>query len=230
MQQSTPYPTGTVTFLFTDVEGSTRRWDRDRRAMAAALARHDALLQQAITTHGGTVFKTVGDAFCAAFAEATDALHAALAGQRVLAAEPWDEATGPLRVRMALHTGEAEARAADYFGPAVNRVARLLSTGYGEQILLSRAAADRVGGHLPGGVSLRDLGGHRLKDLARPEHVFQLIAPDLPTDFPPLKSLDARPNNLPAQPTPLVGREEAVAEAAGLDRTYVHRLIKKHDL
>src|SRR5262249_43318832 len=136
-------PSGTVTFLFTDIEGSTQLWERHPEAMRAALTRHDQLLQHAIELHGGSVFKTVGDAFCAAFAAAPLALAAALAAQRALHAEPW---TGiePLRVRMALHTGTVEAQGQDYFGPALNRIARLLATGHGGQILLSQATSDLV--------------------------------------------------------------------------------------
>src|SRR5262249_40419898 len=131
-------PTGTVTFLFTDIEGSTRLWEADPEAMQLALGRHDALLRAAIATKSGHVFKTVGDAFCAAFASPCDALLAALAGQQALAAEVWPEAT-PLRVRMALHTGVAELRDADYFGPTLNRAARVLAAGYGGQVLVSEA-------------------------------------------------------------------------------------------
>ena len=137
-------PTGTVTFLFTDIEGSTIRWEQHREAMQAALARHDAILRQAIEGHGGVVFKTVGDAFYAAFATAPDALHAALVAQRALQTEPWPEALGPIRVRMALHTGAAEERDGDYFGPPLNRVARLLAAGHGGQVLLSAVAQGLV--------------------------------------------------------------------------------------
>jgi predicted ATPase/class 3 adenylate cyclase len=199
-------PTGTVTFLFTDIEGSTARWERDREAMSTALARHDELLREAIQLRGGAVFKTVGDAFCAAFARADDALACAAATQRALADQPWGEA-GPVRVRMAIHSGSAEEREGDYFGPPVNRVARLLSLAHGGQVLLSRASAELARGQLPSGAELRDLGLHRLKDLTEPEHVFQLGGEGLPSDFAPLKSLDARPTNLPLQATTLVGRE-----------------------
>jgi predicted ATPase/class 3 adenylate cyclase len=202
-------PTGTVTFLFTDIEGSTKLWERYPDAMKAALARHDEILRAAIETHGGYVFKTVGDAFCAAFSTAPDALEATLSAQRALSAEAWGE-TGPLKVRSALHTGAAEERGGDYFGPPLNRIARLLSAGHGGQILLSLATQELARDHLPEGVGLRDMGEHRLKDLARPEHVFQLVAPDLPADFVPLKTLDTHPNNLPAQLTPLIGREKEV--------------------
>jgi predicted ATPase/class 3 adenylate cyclase len=208
-------PTGTVAFLFTDIEGSTKRWQRAPKAMATAVARHDDLVNASIVDNGGSVFKTVGDAFCAAFATVPSAILAALAIHDALAEETWDEIDG-LRVRMAIHAGAAEERDADYFGPAVNRVARLLSAGYGDQILLSRPAADLAQDTLPSGATLRDLGEHRLKDLARPEHVFQLVAPGLPTTFPPLKSLDRHPHNLPEQTTPFVGREDDVSTARGI--------------
>ena len=166
-------PTGTLTFLFTDIEGSTRLWEHDAPAMQAALARHDELLRSAIEEHGGYVFKTVGDAFCAVFPTAPDALEAALEIQRRLLSSEWEQ-TGPLRVRMALHTGAAEERDGDYFGPPVNRVARLLSAAHGGQVLLSLPTQELVRDQLPAGTSLRDLGEHRLKDLFRPERVFQL--------------------------------------------------------
>src|SRR4051812_26091444 len=182
-------PQGSLTLLFTDIEGSTRRWEHRPEAMAVDLVRHDALLREVIDGHGGFVFKTIGDAFCAVFPEADAALSACVAAQRSLAAEHW-QIEGPLRVRMALHSGEPEHRERDYFGPPVNRVARLLSAGYGEQVLLSQATASLVRDRLPSGATLLDLGAHRLKDLLQPEHVFQLVVPDLPGEFPPLKSLD----------------------------------------
>ncbi len=189
-------PTGTVTFLFTDIEGSTQRWDAWPDAMRLALVRHDDILREAIEANGGFVFKTVGDAFCAAFATAPDALAAALQAQRALPAQDWGE-VGALRVRMALHTGAAQERDGDYFGPPLNRVARLLSAAYGGQTLLSLASQELVRDSLPESTTLRDLGQHRLKDLARPEHVFQLITPGLPVEFGALKTLDTRPNNRP---------------------------------
>ncbi len=194
----TDLPTGTVTFLFTDIEGSTTRWEHHGAAMQAALARHDAILREVIEGHAGYVFKTVGDAFYAVFTTAPDALQAALAAQHALQAEAWDEATGPLRVRIALHTGAAEQREGDYFGPPLNRVARLLSAGYGGQILLSTVTQELVRDQLPAGTELRDLGEHRLKDLIRPERVFQVVAPGLPTDFPPLKTLGPSAHQPPA--------------------------------
>lgn len=204
-------PSGTVAFLFTDIEGSTRRWQQSPREMAVAVARHDALLNEAIGSNGGTVFKTVGDAFCAVFPTVSPAVNAALSAQRALAAEPWGE-FGPIRARMAVHVGEAEERDNDYFGPAVNRVARLLSAGHGGQILLSHSATELVRDSLPSVTQLRDMGEHRLKDLNRPEHIFQVLVPDLPTDFPPIVTLDNRPNNLPPQLTSLIGRERVVQE------------------
>ena len=151
-----PLPTGTLTFCFTDIEGSTQLWEQHPQAMPAALARHDAVVRQAIDTHSGVVFKTVGDGMHAVFARAADALAAALAVQRALHAEPWGE-TGPLRVRMALHTGAAELRDGDYFGPPLNRVARILALGHGGQILLSHATHDLVADDLPSQTTLRAL-------------------------------------------------------------------------
>ena len=217
-------PTGTVTFLFTDIEGSTTRWEHHPGAMRTALARHDALLRSVITAHGGYVFKMVGDAVYAAFAVPTDAVSAALAAQRAVAAEQWGE-VGPLRVRMALHTGAAQSRDEDYFGPTLNRVARILSTGYGEQILLSVATVELVRDALPAGTSVQDLGEHALQDLLRPEHIFQLTAPDLPTAFPPLKSLSRHRHNLPVQPTPFVGRQQEVTTVCELLRRPEVRLL-----
>jgi class 3 adenylate cyclase len=205
-------PTGTVTFLFTDIEGSTRLWERNPRAMQDALARHDELLRTTIEARDGYVFKTVGDAFCTAFGTATDAAEAALACQLALLEEGWAEEVGAIRVRMALHTGAVEERDGDYFGPPLNRVARLLSAGHGGQVLLSHAAQELTQDDLPEGASLKDLGERRLKDLFRPERIFQLLSPDLPTSFPPLNTLDARINNLPAQPTPLIGRGRELGE------------------
>lgn len=210
-------PSGTVTFLFTDIEGSTALWERDRPAMAAAVDRHMALLRSAIETHGGVPFKMIGDAIQAAFSSVPDAVAAALDAQRTLLAEDWG-GHGPLRVRMALHVGEATPRDHDYVAPELNRLSRLLNAGHGGQILLSEAVRLLVRGSLPSGVSLRDLGTHRLRDLIEPERVFQLITPDLRGDFPPLKSLDARPNNLPRQPTPFIGRDQEITAVAALLR------------
>lgn len=182
-------PTGTVTFLFTDIEGSAPLWERDAAAMQTSLARHNAVLQNAIQSHGGQVFKIVGDAFQAAFANAPDAVAAALDAQRALRES---EVTSPLpiRVRMGLHVGPAETRDDDYLpSHTLNRVSRIISAGHGGQMLLSLAVAELVREHLPHGATLRDLGEHRVKGLAKPEHLFQLTAPDLPSDFEPLKTL-----------------------------------------
>ncbi len=220
-------PTGTVTFLFTDIEGSTKLWEQRPEAMRQALARHEDLLRSNIEDHEGYVFKTVGDAFCAAFPTANDALEATLAAQLALAAEPWEMPT-PLSVRMALHTGAAEERGGDYFGPPLNRVARLMAAGHGGQVLLSTATRELVQDALPPGATLRDLNQHRLKDLGRPEQVFQLLHPALAADFPPLRSLDNPdlPNNLPQQPTSFIGREKQVEEVeALLGRTRLLTLV-----
>ena len=217
-------PTGTVTFLFTDVEGSTKLWERDPRAMSQALSRHDELLRNAVEAYGGFAFKTVGDAFYVAFSNAPQAVEAALDAQKSLLSEEWEKAC-PLRVRIALNTGTAEERGGDYFGPTLNRVARLLSAGHGGQILLSHSTQELVHDELPLGAGLRDLGVRRLKDLFGPEHVFQLTAPELPASFPPLKTLDVRLNNLPIQPTPLLGREREVAEISALPRRTDVRLV-----
>src|SRR5215203_3125846 len=216
--------TGPLTFLFTDVEGSTSLWERNPKAMSEALSRHDEILRAAIEAHDGRVFKTVGDAFHATFSTAPDALEAALEAQRALLREEWAE-SGPLRVRMALHTGTAEERDGDYFGPSLNRVARLLSAGHGGQVLLSLATQELVRDELPEETGLRDLGERRLKDLSRPERVFQITAADLPSEFSPLKTLEGRRNNLPAQSTPLVGRERELDEVLALLRSPVVRLL-----
>ena len=194
------YPSGTVAFAFTDIEGSTQRWERDRSAMQEAVRRHDALMRAAIEAHDGHVFKTIGDAFCAAFARPQDAVAAMLGAQQTLAAQDFSAVDG-IQVRAAIHVGTADERDGDYFGPTVNRVARLLAIGHGGQLLVSGVAADLVSGLLPERATLHDLGSHRLKDLAQPEQVYQLLAPDLRAHFPPLRSLDALPNNLPRMPT-----------------------------
>ena len=217
-------PSGTVTFLFTDIEGSTRLWQNQPPRMQAALARHDELLRCCVESNGGHVFKTVGDAFYAAFPTAPQALEAAVQAQRSLSREPW-EPECPIRVRMALHTGSAEERGGDYYGTTLNRVARLLGAGHGGQVLLSAPTQELVRDFIPAGAGLSDLGEHRLKDLIRPERVFQITIHALPSEFPPLRSLENRPNNLPLQPTPFVGREREV-ETVGklLDRPDVRLL------
>lgn len=215
-------PTGTVTFLFSDVEGSTERWEAHKDAMKAAIARHEQLVRVAISRHGGYVFKTVGDAFCAAFDTVPKALHAALDAQRELGNEDFSAVRG-LRVRMGLHTGDAEERDGDYFGPAVNRAARLMSIGHGGQILLSGATHELVYEDSPNEITFTDLGLHRLRDLAKPEHVWQVTTKDLSRDFPPLRSLDMLPNNLPVQVTSFRGREKDLEDLRA--HLAEHRLV-----
>jgi LuxR family maltose regulon positive regulatory protein len=185
-------PTGTLTFLFSDIEGSSQLWEHYPAAMQPALARHDTILSQAIALQMGVVFKTVGDGYHAVFQRAIDAVRAALDAQHALCTEAWDTFGLPspewLRVRMAIHTGVAELRDDDYFGTALNRVARLMDAGHGGQVLLSRAAADLVYDLLPPGVTLRDLGEYQLKNLSHPERIFLLLASDLPIPLTPLRA------------------------------------------
>ncbi len=216
----TGIPTGIVTLLFTDVEGSTRLWEADPVAMAAALRRHDVILRTAVERAGGFVFKTVGDAFHAAFWTPQTAVVAAVDAQRALQSEAWPTSR-PVLVRMGLHTGVCEERDNDYFGPTVNRAARLEAIAHGGQMLLSGATAELVADSLPDDMRLRDLGLHRLKDLGRPEQVFQLDADFLDSAFPALDSLDnpELPNNLPSLLSPFVGRERELPEVRDLLRS-----------
>jgi class 3 adenylate cyclase/tetratricopeptide (TPR) repeat protein len=195
MALTAPLATGAATFAFTDIEGSTSRWERDHVAMQEAVRRHDAILRAALTEHGGRVFKTIGDAFCSTFERPENAIAAMLAAQRRLTAEDFSAVDG-LRVRVAIHSGTADAREGDYFGPAVNKVARLLSIGHGGQILVTTETAAMVDGALPKEVSLRDLGTYHLKDFTEPQRVHQLLAPGLPSEFPPLRSLGTLPSDL----------------------------------
>jgi predicted ATPase/class 3 adenylate cyclase len=201
----------TLTFLFTDLKGSTQLWERFPDAMKPALARHDAILRAAVEGSNGQVVKTTGDGLMAIFPSVAAALNSCVTAQRKLMQEPWG-APGTLRVRMGLHSGEAETRVGDYFGPTVNRAARIMAVGHGGQVLLSAATAALVMDRLPDGATLRDLGEHRLKDLGRPEHMFQLVHPDLVGDFPPLATLNYRPNNLPVQASTFVGRDAELEE------------------
>jgi len=207
-------PAGTVTFLFTDVESSTRMLQAHPRAYAVAIARHHELLAAAVEQAGGVVFETVGDAVYAAFSDPVSAVRAAVEGQRALQAEPWPE-IGALRVRMGLHTGPVEVRGQHYFGAPLYRCARIMSAAHGGQVVLSLATAELVG-DTDTDIRLRDLGSHRLKDLQRPEHLLQLMHPDLPSEFPPLRSLEGRPNNLPTLRTDTVGREHELTELRSL--------------
>ena len=205
---------GTVTFLFTDIEGSTQLWEREPERMRPALARHDKLVRAAIAESGGTVVKMTGDGVYAAFDEPVAALRAAVSIQREFVDVDADGLE--LHVRCGLHLGEVERRDDDYFGGAVNRAARIMGAAHGGQILLSQAFVERVRKELPPSVSLRDLGRLRLKDLAVPEHVYQLVHPELPQDFPALRSLETTPNNLPQQISSFVGRGRETAEVRDL--------------
>jgi predicted ATPase/class 3 adenylate cyclase len=201
-------PSGVVTFLFTDVEGSTRRWEADADAMRGALVAHDKVLRKVIEAHGGWLFKHTGDGVCAAFASPRSAVDAAVAAQRAL----------ELPVRMGIATGEAELRDRDYFGAVLNRAARVMAAGHGGQILLAESTAG-----LLSGIELVDLGPRRLRDMPTPVEVFQVSAAGLRTDFPPLRTLDPNPGNLRPQTTSFVGRESEVAELQGAVKA--HRLV-----
>src|SRR6516225_1524906 len=201
-------PSGVVTFLFTDVEGSTRRWEADAQAMRAALVVHDKVLRTAIEAYDGFLFSHTGDGFVAAFASPTSAVNAAIDAQRELG----------LPVRMGLATGEAELRDGDYFGTVLNRAARVMAAGHGGQILLAESTAS-----LLSGVDLVDLGPRRLRDVPNPITVFQVNAPGLPDDFPPLRTLDPSPGNLRPQTTSFIGRESEVDEVQAAVKA--HRLV-----
>lgn len=210
-------PTGTVTFLFTDVEASSLQGKQSGAELQAARAEQERIIRTAVGANGGLPYKMVGDAFQAAFATAPQAVQAAIDSQRALQASTCEPGSSPLmQMRMALHTGVVEVRrteqGVDYTGPLLNRVARLLAAGHGGQILLTLASAELVRDNLPAGVGLIDMGEHRLRDLFRPERVFQVTAPGLPSQFQPLKTLENQPSNLPTQPTPFLGREREVGE------------------
>ncbi len=214
-QQEAGLPSGSVAFLFTDVESSTAMWERHGEEMAAALEVHDRVMRETVARHGGYVFTTAGDSFAVAFQEPLEAVAAALEIQQALA-EPVGSLT--IRVRMGIHTGTAFARDGDYFGPVLNRAARLMAIGHGGQVLISGTMCVQVESRLGEGLSLEDLGEHQLKDLSRPEHVYQLRHPDLRMQFPPLRSLRTTLTNLPVQVTSFVGRGNELAEAGRLVR------------
>jgi predicted ATPase/class 3 adenylate cyclase len=210
-----PLPTGVVTFLFTDIEGSTSMLERHRVAAGAAFARHHDLLRAAVEAEGGVVFETVGDAVYAAFARPVDAIRSSVAIQHALEAEDWGE-VGALRARIAVHSGAVEARGRHYFGPALFESARLQSLAHGGQTLTSAATSALAGADLTDGISLRAMGTHRLKDLLSPLEVFQVDAPGLPDRFPPLRAATAAPTNLPTDPTAFIGREGDLAAVSAL--------------
>ncbi len=190
-------PTGTVTFLFTDIEGSTRLWAEHPEPMGKAVARHEKLIVEAVESRRGHVFFTAGDSFGVAFASAGEAVSAAVAAQVAISTGEWGET--PLRVRMGIHTGEAEERAGSYFGPVVNEAARLMAAAHGGQILASTASAQTAGSGVPEDVELMELGEVRLRDVDHPIGVVQVTHPELPSVFPPLRGLAATPHNLPSQ-------------------------------
>ncbi len=208
-------PSAVTTFLFTDIEGSTRLWEQEPERMKVALARHDALARDAVSTHGGTVVKTTGDGIHAVFDDPLGGVAATIDLLRSLA-DP--QATGglPISIRCGLHVGAVQRRDGDYYGTTVNRAARIMSTAHGGQVLLSGAVAAAVDGRLPEAVTLRDLGAVRLRDLAQPERLYQVVHPALRRDFPALRSLEATPNNLPQQVTSFVGRERELGEVKAL--------------
>lgn len=213
-------PTGTVTFLLTDIEGSTRLWQEKPQVMAISHPRHDAILRQAIEAHHGYVYQIIGDSFCAAFHNAFDGLCATLYAQLALHSEAWGE-SGEIRVRMGLHTGSAEISTdgSQGYTEAYTTLAttqRVMSAAHGGQVLISQTTYDLIGDHMPENVSLRNMGEHRLKDLRAPLRLYQVNAPDLPQDFPPIKSLETQPNNLPTQLTSFIGREKEIAEIKAL--------------
>ncbi len=215
-------PSGTVTFLFTDVESSSIAAQQHPDTWEAVQERHQAILRAAIDGHHGHVFKTLGDAVCAAFDTVQDGLQAALQAQQALESENWGET--PIHVRMGIHTGEAQTRDDDYRGYlTLTRVKRLMDAAHGGQILLSNASAELARRALAENMSFRDMGEHRLKNLAFPEHIWQLTAPNIPEDFPPLASLSTVPNNLPVQLTSFVGREAEISQLCALLQT--HRLV-----
>ncbi|MFQ5966732.1 MAG: adenylate/guanylate cyclase domain-containing protein [Acidimicrobiia bacterium] len=202
-----------LTFLFTDIESSTQLWERHPEAMRGALQRHDEILRTAIQESDGVVVKTTGDGVMAVFEDPIDAVAASLLAQHRIQDEPWEE-TGPLRVRVGIHTGEAQTRADDYFGPTVNRAARIMSAAHGGQVILSGSTRELMDDDAA--TNLRDMGQHRLKDLAGPEQLFQVIEAGLPDTFPPLVTLDLRPNNLPTLASVFLGRDDELAQLRAL--------------
>ena len=220
-----PIPSGTVTFLFTDIEGSTKLAQEHPDAWESLRKRHDDILRTAIESQNGYVFQIIGDAFCAAFHTAGDALQAAIKAQTDLYSANWGDT--PVKARMGIHTGKAEIQESkDYIGyAALSRVQRIMSAGHGGQTLLSQATQDLVREELPQGITLRDMGERRLKDMIHPEYIYQVNIPNLPIEFPALKTLDVQLNNLPAQTTPFVGREREIAAVVGLMRNPNVRLV-----
>jgi len=213
----TALPTGTITFLFTDIEGSTRLVNELGDRYDALLAAHHELIRAALARERGIEVSTEGDSFFAAFSNGPAAVAAAVSAQRAVAAYVWPD-DAQIHVRMGLHTGEGRLAGDNYVGTDVNRAARIAAAGHGGQILLSDATRALVASRLPAGVTLRDLGSHRLKDLPEPERIWQLDIEELPVEFPPIRSLDARPNNLPLPTSSLIGRTAELATVVDLVR------------
>jgi len=205
-----------LTFLFTDLANSTHLWEQFPEAMRPAMARHDALLKQVVENHHGRIVKTTGDGLHAVFESPLDGVNAALAGQQALTSATWPTEIGPFNVRMGLHTGESQERDGDYYGPEVNLAARVMGLAHGGQVLLSASTAALGKKTLPPGCTLADLGEHRLKGIAAPEHLFQLCHPDLVAEFPPLQSLATFKHNLHRSLTTFIGREKELAEVKRL--------------
>lgn len=220
---STSPPTGTVTFLFTDIEGSTLLAQQYPAELPTLLNQHHTILRQSIQSNNGHIFQIIGDAYCAAFHTATEAVKNAVHAQRQLQQVSWQPAI--LKVRMGIHTGSAqvvngEGVANDYTGYlTLARAQRIMSTAYGGQVLVSNTSAELLLGGLPEGIQLRDLGEHRMKGLLNPEHIWQIIATDLPSEFPPLISLNTIPSNLPVQLNSFIGRKREIAEVIRLLKT-----------
>jgi class 3 adenylate cyclase len=210
-------PTGRVTFLFTDIVGSTEKWERHGDAFLPVLQAHNAILMDAVNRFGGYLIKTEGDAYKIAFQDPDAAVRCALVAQGLLERYPWPSDTGSVEVRMAVHTGEPFVQGGDYFGQAVNRTARILSTAHGGQILLSEESLALVEGRLPSGTQCLDQGYHRLKDLDAPVRLYQVTHSALRArSFLPLRSLNNQPNNLPTQRRSFVGREKEIEKVAAL--------------
>src|SRR2546430_8579397 len=210
-------PTGTVTLLFTDIQGSTQLLRRLGDRYPGILAEHHTILRATLAKHGGYEVSTDGDAFFVTFSRATDGIAAAACAQREFAQHSWPE-NASLSVRMSLHTGEPGCSGKDYTGLDIHRAARIRDAAHGGQILISAATKILTGNRVPGEITFRDLGKHRLKDLEHPEHIFQLVISGLRSDFPPIRSLNNCPNNLPAQIAPMIGREKALADLCELLR------------
>ena len=224
MYQPAELPSGTLTFLFTDIENSTLLWEQDPELMQAAMLRHDNLIEAWVTKFDGTLVRPrgEGDSRFAVFKLATEAVQAVIAIQRAVFTEDWP-VLSPLRVRVGLHTGEANLREGDYYGPTVNRCARIRGAAHGGQTLLSMITASLVRDSLPEGASLRDLGEHRIKDLQQPEHIYQLVVAGLPDRFPPLRTIEGLRTNLPVVLSTFIGREADIADLK--QKITDHRLV-----